>query len=264
MGASGTDVAREAAAMILTGDDFETIVTAVAEGRRVYQNIRKFILYIFAHAPAEVLPFIVFALSGGAVPLPLTAVQILAVDLGTETLPALALGRDPAEPGIMERPPRSRRARVIDRELLVRAWGVLGAVSAALTLGGFFFVLLRAGWRPGDATGAGTALHEAWLRATTMSFAGIVACQVGTAFASRTERASSRAVGWTSNPLLLWGIAFEIVFAAALIYLPALQAVFGTRPLGPAELALLAVFPPVVWGADELRRFLRARASRAR
>lgn len=140
-----TDVAREAAAMILTEDDFATIVTAVEEGRRVYQNIRKFILYIFAHAPAEVLPFIVFALSGGSIPLPLTAVQILAVDLGTETLPAVALGSDPAEPGIMDRPPRSRKARVIDRALLIRAWGVLGAVSAVLTLGGFLFVLVRAG-----------------------------------------------------------------------------------------------------------------------
>jgi calcium-translocating P-type ATPase len=254
MGASGTDVAREAAAMILTADDFETIVTAVEEGRRVYQNIRKFILYIFAHAPAEVLPFIVFALSGGAIPLPLTAVQILAVDLGTETLPAVALGSDPAEPGIMERPPRSRTARVIDRALLVRAWGVLGAVSAVLTLGGFLFVLLRAGWHPGDATDAGAPLHDAWLRATTMSFAGIVACQVGTAFASRVEHGSSRAIGFTSNRLLLWGIAFELAFAAALIYVPALQSVFGTRALGVPELALLLTFPPIVWGADEVRR----------
>jgi len=259
MGASGTDVAREAAAMILTADDFATIVTAVEEGRRVYQNIRKFILYIFAHAPAEVLPFIAFALSGGAIPLPLTAVQILAVDLGTETLPALALGRDPAEPGIMDRPPRSRNARVVDRSLLIRAWGVLGAVSAALTMLGFFWVLLRAGWRPGDDTGAGTPLHEAWLRATTMTFAGIVACQIGTAFASRVERASTWAIGWRSNPLLLWGIAFELVFTAALIYLPPLQSVFGTRALGVSDLAVLVPFPFIVLAVDAARR-ARARA----
>jgi magnesium-transporting ATPase (P-type) len=155
MGRSGTDVAREAAAMVLTDDDFTTIVTAVGEGRRVYQNIRRFNLYIFARAPAEVVPFIVFALSGGAIPLPLTAVQILAVDLGTETLPALALGRDPAERGIMERPPRRREARIIDRPLIVRAWGCLGAVSAVLVLAGFAFVLLRAGG--GRATPRGRA-----------------------------------------------------------------------------------------------------------
>ena len=109
MGASGTDVAREAATMVLTDDDFATIVTAVEEGRRVYANIRKFILYIFAHAPAEVVPFLLFALSGGAIPLPLTVMQILAIDLGTETLPALALGREPAEPGTMD--PAAARTR---------------------------------------------------------------------------------------------------------------------------------------------------------
>lgn len=180
---------------------------------------------------------------------------ILAVDLGTETLPALALGRDPAEPGIMEASPRRRDARVVDRALLVRAWAVLGTVSAALSLAGFFWVLLRAGWRPGDATGVGAPLHEDWLRATTMCFAGIVACQVGTAFASRVEHASTRAIGWTSNPLLLWGIGFELAFAAALIYFPPLQSVFGTRALGVGDLALLATFPVIVWGVDELRRW---------
>jgi magnesium-transporting ATPase (P-type) len=161
----------------------------------------------------------------------------------------------------MERPPRSRDARVVDRALLVRAWALLGAVSAALTLIGFFWVLLRAGWRPGDDTGAGSSLHDDWLRATTMTFAGIVACQVGTAFASRVEHSSSRAIGFASNPLLLWGIAFELVFAAALIYLPPLQSVFGTRALGLGDLALLATFPFIVWAADELRRRRLRRSS---
>ena len=105
MGRSGTDVAREAATMVLTDDNFATIVTAVDAGRRVFDNVRKFVLYIFAHAVPEVVPFLIFALSGGAVPLPLTVLQILAIDLGTETLPALALGREPAEPGSMSRPP---------------------------------------------------------------------------------------------------------------------------------------------------------------
>ena len=88
-----------------------------------------------------------------------------------------------------------------------------------------------------------------------MSFAGIVACQVGTAFASRVEHTSTSAIGWTSNPLLLWGIAFELAFAAALIYLPPLQSVFGTRALGVGDLAILATFPVIVWGVDELRRW---------
>ncbi|MGN6243783.1 MAG: cation-translocating P-type ATPase [Motilibacteraceae bacterium] len=259
MGRSGTDVAREAATLVLTDDDFGSVVVAVEDGRRVYDDVRKFIVYIFAHAVPEVVPFLVFALSGGAVPLPLTVLQVLAIDLGTETLPALALGREPAEPGIMERPPRPRSEGVVTGGMLARAWGLLGAVSAVLVLGGFFLVLLRAGWAPGDPTGAGTPLHEDYLRATTMTFAGIVACQVGTAVAARTDRASLRQVGLFTNPLLLWGIAGELAFTAAVIYAPPLQALFGTRPLGWVELAVLVPFPVVVWGADELWRAFRRR-----
>ncbi|GIE38162.1 magnesium-transporting ATPase [Actinoplanes lobatus] len=254
MGRSGTDVAREAATMVLTDDNFATIVRAVQAGRRVYDNVRKFVLYIFAHAVPEVVPFLVFALSGGAVPLPLTVLQILAIDLGTETLPALALGRERAEPGLMDRPPRPRSAGVIDARLLWRAWGLLGVTSAVLVLAGFFFVLARNGWRPG-VTLSGTA----YARATTMTFAGIVACQIGTAFASRTDHASLRTIGVFSNRLLLGGIAFELAFAAALIYLPPLQAVFGTAALGGAELTFLAPFPLLVWGADEIYRARRRR-----
>jgi magnesium-transporting ATPase (P-type) len=136
--------------MVLTDDNFASIVAAVEAGRRVYDNVRKFIVYIFAHAPLEVVPFVAFAVSGGLIPLPLTVLQILAIDLGTETVPALALGREPAEPGLMRRPPRARSEGVIRREMLARAWGWMGLVSAALVLGGFFSVLLRVGWSPGD------------------------------------------------------------------------------------------------------------------
>jgi calcium-translocating P-type ATPase len=254
MGIAGTDVAREAATMVLTDDNFATIVDAVAAGRRVYENIRKFVLYILAHLTPEVVPFLVFALSGGAIPLPLTVLQILAIDLGTEVLPALALGREPAEPGLMQRPPRPRSKAIIERELMIRAWVFLGLIEAALVLGGFFWVLLEAGWSPGADVGPGSALHGAYLQATTMTFAGIVACQVGTALAARTERASLRSVGLFSNRMLLAGIAAELAFAAALVYVPALQEVFGTAPLGAAEVAALLAFAPLVWGADELRR----------
>jgi len=258
MGRSGTEVAREASTMVLTDDDFATIVAAVQEGRRVFDNVRKFVLYIFAHATPEVVPFLAFALSGGAIPLPLTVMQILAIDLGTETLPALALGREPAEPGLMGRPPRPRDRGVVDAALLVRAWVFLGLISAALVMGGFLYVLLDAGWGPGDAVGEGAPLHGAYLEATTITFLGIVACQIGTAFAARTERASLRQVGVLSNPLLLWGILFEVVFSAALVLLPPLQAAFGTAIPNADALLLLLAFPVVVWGTDELRRW-RAR-----
>ncbi len=263
MGRSGTDVAREAATMILVDDNFATIVAAVAAGRRVYDNIRKFILYIFAHTTPEVTPFVVFALAGGAIPLPLTVLQLLAFDIGTETLPALALGRERAEPGLMQRSPRGRSESVIQPRMLLRAWLFLGPICAALAMAGFFYVLLGAGWSPGDPTGEGSPLHHAYQQATTMTFLGMIAGQIGTAFAARTDRASLRSIGVLSNRLLLWGIAFELALAAVLIYVPPFQALLGTAALTPDMLLFVVPFPFIVWGADELRRgVLRRRAAR--
>jgi calcium-translocating P-type ATPase len=255
MGASGTEVAREAATMVLTDDSFSSIAAAVEEGRVVYDNLRKFITYVFAHTTPEVVPFLVFAVAGGAVPLPLVALQILAIDLGTETLPALALGREPAEPGVMRRPPRPPGTRLIDRAILTRAYLWLGLVEAVLVTAGFFWVLTRGGWSWGDPTGEGAPLHNAYVTATTMTFAGIVACQVGAGLATRTTRASLRQIGLVTNRLLLYGIAFEVAFAAALVYLPPLQTVFHTAPLRATDIAILAGFAVIVWATDELRRW---------
>ncbi len=115
--------------------------------------------------------------------------------------------------------------------MLLRAWLFLGVISAALAMSGFFYVLLKAGWSPGDPTGEGDPLHHAYKEATTMTFFGMVAGQIGTAFAARTERASLRSVGVFSNRLLLWGIAFELVLAAMFIYLPPFQSLLGTEAL---------------------------------
>jgi calcium-translocating P-type ATPase len=257
MGRSGTDVAREAATMVLTDDNFATIVSAIAAGRRVYDNVRKFIVYIFAHATPEVVPFLLYAFSGGAIPLPLTVMQILAIDLGTETLPALALGREPAEPGLMDHPPRTRTSRIIDRRMLVRAWGLLGGVSAVLVTSLFLATLLHGGWTLGASTTG--ALHDVWRQATTMTFLGIVSCQIGTAIAARTNEASLRQIGFTTNRLLLWGIAFEVAFAAAVVLVPWMQSLFGTARPELWQVAALLPMPLVVWGSDELWRWTRRR-----
>ena len=263
MGRSGTDVARVAATMVLTDDNFATIAAAIESGRQVYENVRKFICYIFTHAVPEVVPFLVFALAGGAVPLPLTVMEILAIDLGTDTLPALALSREPAEPGLMDRPPRPRSEGVISGRMLLRAWGFLGVISAALVMGGFFVTLNRAGWHPGAPTGPGSPLSQAYHQATTVAWLGIVACQIGTAFAVRTEHASLRSVGVLSNRFLLGGIAFSLAFSVLLIYAPPLHGFFGTAALSPAQLATVAPFPFIVWGADEARRLFIRRRGRA-
>jgi magnesium-transporting ATPase (P-type) len=254
MGRSGTEVAREAATMVLTDDNFASIVAAVEAGRQVYDNVRKFIVYIFAHATPEVVPFLAYALSGGQIPLPLTVMQILAIDLGTETLPALALGREPAEPGLMDRPPRQRHQNVIDAPMLARAWGLLGGVSALLVMTIFLVTLGHGGWHLGDDVSSGP-LNQVWQQATTMSFLGIVACQIGTAMASRTQHASLFEVGVFTNTLLLWGFAFEVVFAAAVVCVPALQGVFGTATPDLWQVLFILPFPVVVWGVDELWRW---------
>jgi len=239
MGQSGTDVARGAATMVLTDDNFATIVTAVETGRIVYDNVRKFIIYIFAHATPEIVPFVVFALAGGAVPLPLTVLQLLAFDVGTETLPSLALSRDPAEPGIMQRPPRRRSEGVIRPPMLIRAWLFLGLIVAGLSIGGFFYVLTHAGWHPGDSTSTGSQFHHAYLQATTMTFLGMIFGQIGTAFAVRTQRASLRSVGVLTNRALLLAIAAKLAVAAVLVYAPPLQSLLGTAALPARYLILL-------------------------
>jgi calcium-translocating P-type ATPase len=262
MGLSGTDVAREASTMVLTDDNFATIVVAIEAGRQVYDNVRKFIQYIFAHATPEVVPFLLFALSGGAIPLPLTVLQLLAFDVGSETLPSLALARDPIEPGSMERPPRPRSEGVIQGPMLVRSWLFLGAMVSVLSLSGYFYVLNGAGWHPGDAVGAGDPLHHAYLQATTMTFVGMIAGQIGTAFAVRTRRASLRSIGVFSNRYLLLAIVAELMLAAVFVYAPPLQSLLGTAALPLHDLAFMLPFPFIVWGADELRRWLIRRNQR--
>jgi magnesium-transporting ATPase (P-type) len=146
--------------------------------------------------------------------------------------------------------------------MLTRAWLFLGGISAALVMAAYFVVLARGGWSPGDDVGTGSGLHHVYLQATTITFLGIVVCQVGTAFAARTERESLWSIGAFSNTLLLWGIAFELAFAAAVTYAPPLQAVFGTAAVGGDLLVLLLPMPFVVWGVDEARRWIVRRARR--
>ncbi|MCX4092459.1 cation-translocating P-type ATPase [Nocardia sp. alder85J] len=264
MGRSGTDVAREAATVVLTDDDFGSIVAAVQAGRRIYDNVRKFIVYIFAHATPETVAFLVFAIGGGLIPLPLTILQLLAFDVGSETLPALALSREPAEPGIMSRPPRPRDEGVIRGWMLLRAWLLLGGIVTALALTGFFVVLLSAGWHPGDAVGPGTPLHAAYRQATTMTFLGMIVGQIGTAFAVRAQRTSLWSVGLFANRYLLAGIVAELALAAVFVYTPPLQALLGTAALPWHDLAMLVPYPFVVLGADELCRWLVRRRDRRR
>jgi Ca2+-transporting ATPase len=169
MGITGTDVAKEASDMILTDDNFATIVSAIKEGRTIYENIRKFITYIFAHETAEIIPFILMVIF--KIPLPITVMQILAIDLGTDTLPALALGMGPAESDVMDRPPRSRQERLLNFGVIWRGYIFLGLIEASLVMSGYFWVLFSGGWQLGQSLAFTDPLY---LEATTMVFVGIV------------------------------------------------------------------------------------------
>jgi magnesium-transporting ATPase (P-type) len=260
MGRSGTDVAREAADMVLLDDNFASIAAAVEEGRAVYDNVRRFAQYHFSSNVAELMAFLTWGLSGGAIPLPLVVMQVLAIDLGTDLLPAIALGTERAEPGVMGRPPRPRSERLLNRRVLGRVYGFVGLIVGLCGLGAFFAGYVLAGWTPGEPLADAGDLY---VQATAMTYAGIVMGQVGAAFAFRTTRPSVFAVGLLSNRFLLWGIAFELALLVAVLELPPLQAAFHTLPLDPRAWGLLALCPVVVLGADEARKALfRRRAWR--
>ena len=251
MGRSGTDVAREAADIVLLDDNFASIAAAVEEGRAVYDNIRRFAQYHFSSNVAELMAFLVWGLSGGAIPLPLVVMQVLAVDLGTDLLPAIALGTERAEPRIMERPPRPRSERLLKARVMARVYGFVGLLVGVAGLGSFFLGYLLAGWTPGEELADSGDLY---VQATAMTYAGIVAGQVGAGFAFRTNRESVFSIGLLSNRFLLVGIAFEIALLVALVLVPALQDIFHMKPLDPVAWALLLVWPPLVFGAEEVRK----------
>lgn len=258
MGRRGTDVARDAADMVLMDDNFATIVSAIEEGRAVYANIRKFLAYFLTSNVAEAAPFVLFVLAG--VPLPLTVLQVLLVDLGTDILPGLALGIDPPEQGVMTKRPREAGERMVNAGLLLRALGFLGIVAAVLSLAGYFIVQWdMAGTPLGDFADDG----ELYRQATTVTLAGIVACQVGNAFACRSERDSVLSLGLTANPMLLWAIGGEVALLAALIGIPPLADVFDLEPIDPVYWPMLVMFPFLFVAAEEVRKLV-ARVVRSR
>jgi magnesium-transporting ATPase (P-type) len=251
MGRSGTDVAREAADIVLLDDNFASIAAAVEEGRAVYDNIRRFAQYHFSSNVAELMAFLVWGLSGGAIPLPLVVMQVLALDLGTDLLPAIALGTERAEPGVMRRPPRPRSERLLNTRVMARVYGFIGLIVGIAGLASFFLGYLLAGWEPGEGLADSGHLY---VQATAMTYAGIVAGQVGAAFAFRTSRESVFSVGLLSNRFLLVGVAFELVLLVAIVYVPPLQAAFHTGSLDPWAWPLLALWPVLVIGAEEARK----------
>ena len=250
MGISGTDVAKEAADMILTDDNFASIVNAVEEGRAVYENIKKFTTYIFTSNAPEAVPFILFAFSGGRIPLALNVMHVLAVDLGTDMIPALALGAEPPEPGIMDRPPRNLKAHIITRRLLLRAYLWLGLVEGLAAMAAFYFMYWTNGYM-GQWLGLPTT---GWLYrgATAMALAAVVTSQIGNLFAQRSEHISIFRIPFFNNRMLWVGIASELVLMLLITYVPLFQDFIGTGPFPPANWLFLFMWTFVLILVDEL------------
>jgi magnesium-transporting ATPase (P-type) len=258
MGVSGTDVAREAADIILTNDNFAAIVAAVEEGRGVYDNIRKFATYIFASNVPEVVPFLARALA--SIPLALSVLQILAIDLGTDLFPALALGIERPEPDVMRRRPRSRSRPLFGTGLFSRAFLWLGMIEAVLCYAAFFSVYYLFGYRdPLNLPMEGES--PVFRLASTAFYAGVVMAQVGNAYACRTENEPFyKALG--RNWLLLVGVLLELLILWALVYVPAFARVLNHIALPLDWWVWLGAFPLILLALEELRKAFARRVQR--
>jgi calcium-translocating P-type ATPase len=251
MGRSGTDVAREAADMVLLDDNFASIVAAIEEGRAVFSNIRNFLTYILTSNVPELIPYLAFVVF--RIPLPLTIIQILAVDLGTDMLPALGLGAEQPAPDIMKAPPRSRVDRLLNWPLLARAYLFLGLMQAAAAMSAYWFVLRHGGWH----FGAQLAAHDPlYLQATTACLSAIVVMQVANVFLCRSDRRSAFAFGLFSNKLIVAGIAAEITLIALIDYTPLGNVLFGTAPIPAAVWLFIIPFAVGMLALEELRKWL--------
>jgi sodium/potassium-transporting ATPase subunit alpha len=254
MGIAGTDVAKEAADIVLLDDNFATIVNAIEEGRAVYDNIRKFVTYILASNIPELVPYLVSVVL--RIPLLLTVVQILGVDLGTDMLPALGLGAEPPDARTMDRPPRSKDERLLNLPLLARSYLFLGPIEAAAAVGAGLWYLSDGGWQWGMRLPSESPLYR---QATTVCFAAIVLCQAANVFACRTKWASSFSVGLFTNRLLLWGVAVELCILGLIVYHPVGHRIFGTAPFDGRFWWPLLIFAALLLLADEARKGLARR-----
>ncbi len=251
MGVAGTEVARAASDMVLLDDNFASIVSAVEEGRAVFQNIRKFLTYVLVHNVAELVPFLAFALF--TIPLPLTPIQALAIDMGTDSLTALGLGVEAPDPQAMRQPPRSQNERLMNLPLALRAYLFLGAIEATAAMAAFFFVLKGGGWTGGQTVAANDPVY---LAATAACLGAIIVMQIVNVFLCRSSVRSVFATGIFNNRLIVWGVALEIVLLLAIDYTPWGNVLLGTAAV-PAELWLFMVpFAAGMLILEELRKWL--------
>lgn len=254
MGITGTDVAKEAADMVLLDDNFSSIIAAIEEGRAVYANIRKFLAYILTSNIPEIIPYLAFALF--KIPLPLTIIQILAVDLGTDMLPALGLGVEKPEANSMSKPPRPQQERLLDWPLLCRAYLFLGIMEAIAAMSAYFFILHQGNWHWGDVLKNNETLY---LQATTACFSAIIVTQIFNVFLCKSPGNSLFTSRWFDNKTILCGVALEIVLLGIIDYTQWGNLVFGTLPISSDAWLFILPFALAMLLFEELRKFVAVR-----
>ena len=251
MGITGTDVAKEAVDMILTDDNFASIVKAIEEGRAVYNNIRKFLRYIFDSNTPEAAAPALYLFSGGLVPMPLTIMQILTIDIGTDMIPALGLGAELPEDNIMNQPPRKVNERLLNKKVILVGFIWYGLLITLFALGGYFLVNYLNGWPQKPLAMEGSTIYY---KATTMMLVGVVFAQMGMVMNNRTESESVFKRGIFTNKYINLGLVVEFLILIAIIYIPILNNVFNTSPIGIIEWLYALPIPFVVFAIEELRK----------
>jgi len=249
MGLTGTDVAKEAADMILLDDNFKSIVSAIEEGRAVYFNIKKFVTYILSSNVPEIVPYILqFFLK---IPLPLSVIQILSIDLGSDMLPGLALGSEKPEKNIMNRPPIGVNEKILDWEVFKRGYFFIGLIEATAAMVAFISFLLLHGWEYGTVN-IDPVLHS---QAMTMTLLGAVSCQLANVWTMRSWEFSAWSVGWSSNKLLIGATVLEFFWIWMLLGYEPVQKIFHTADIPLSDLWILLPFPIILFISHEFYKW---------
>ena len=256
MGLSGSEVAKEAADMVLLDDNFSSIVIAIEEGRTVYFNVKKFVTYILSHNAPEIVPYILqFFLK---IPLPLSVIQIISIDLGTDMLPGLALGSERPEKNIMNRPPVSRKEKILDRAVFLRGYFFLGLIEATAAMVAFLSFLFLHGWVYGAVVLTDPLLHR---QAMTMTLLGVISCQMFNGWTMRSWESSAFSLGIFSNRLMVAGMVVNLVWVWILLNVAAVQKVFNTAHVPSGDLWILLPFPVLLFLSHEGYKWLRRRCN---
>ncbi len=254
MGRSGTDVAREAADLVLLDDNFATIVAAIEEGRATFANVRRFLTYHLTDNIAELTPFVLWALSGGSIPLALGVLQVLSLDIGTDLLPAVALGAEAPHAHHLQQPPHGKH--LLDKGLLFCAFGVLGLTESCVEMAAFFLALVGMGWRLGLPFPSGSNLAMA----SGAAFAAVVVGQMGNAFACRSESRWPGVLGWRTNRLLIFAVTVELLMLLAFLEFAPLARILGQAAPNRSGFVAALFAAPAVLLSDVLHKYWRKAA----